>query len=79
MSDYLTTLATLPPSGRRYIGDGVDASFDGYQFWLDTDGNVIAVNPEVLLNLIAFALEVGMLTKRSQCAAPTSSDQPSST
>lgn len=37
--------------GRRYLGDGVYASFDGYQVWLavDRDGEAvgIAVEPRV--------------------------------
>ena len=36
----------------RYLGDGVYASFDGYQFWLDTRAqlpiNRIALEPMVM-------------------------------
>lgn len=38
----------------RYIGDGVEASYDGYHIWLKTvDGNnhQIALEPDVLKKL----------------------------
>lgn len=42
----------------EYLGDGVYATFDGYQVWLDTRGqspvNRIALEPEVLASLLAF-------------------------
>lgn len=45
-----------------YIGDGVYASFDGYQVWLRTpreDGNhEIALEPPVLAALNAFVARI---------------------
>jgi hypothetical protein len=42
-----------------YLGDGVYASFDGYQIWLDTRGqspvNKIALEPETLDALNKYA------------------------
>ena len=41
-----------------YLGDGVYASFDGYQIWLDTRAqdpvNRIALEPNVYYALISF-------------------------
>ena len=47
----------------RYIGDGVYASFDGYQIWLKTDRgdgmmHEIAIEPEVLSALNAYAADI---------------------
>ena len=50
----------------EYLGDGVYASFDGYQIWLATnhhENRVIAVEPEVLLRLIEYAQKLGVLRK----------------
>jgi hypothetical protein len=41
-----------------YIGDGVYASFDGYQIWLAAnhhENKVVALEPEVMNSLIRFA------------------------
>ena len=42
-----------------YLGDGVYASFDGYQIWLHAEReqgwHVIALEPAVLTALIAYA------------------------
>jgi hypothetical protein len=42
----------------RYLGDGVYASFDGYQIWLkaERDGSMheIAIEPEVLARLLQY-------------------------
>ena len=41
----------------RYLGDGVYASFDGYQIWVDTrmEGACkIALEPEVLIRLVQY-------------------------
>lgn len=43
----------------RYLGDGVYASFDGYQIWLKTDRgdgvrNEIAIEPEVFESLTRY-------------------------
>jgi hypothetical protein len=49
--------------GETYLGDGVYASFDGYQFWLKTsDGvtitNEIALDTHVFAALVAYVKEV---------------------
>jgi hypothetical protein len=47
-----------------HLGDGVYASFDGYQIWLAAnhhENKVIALEPEVLVRLIAYAERVGIL------------------
>jgi hypothetical protein len=42
----------------RYLGDGVYASFDGYQIWLDTRGQYpvhkIALEPAVFAGLLDY-------------------------
>lgn len=42
----------------RYLGDGVYASFDGYQIWLDTRAQIpvqrIALDPHVYTALLSF-------------------------
>jgi hypothetical protein len=39
----------------QYLGDGVYASFDGYQTWLQTlEGYRIALEPAVMAALIAY-------------------------
>jgi hypothetical protein len=51
----------------EYLGDGVYAGHDGYQIWLaanDQRNQVIALEPEVLVALIAYAERVGMLPPR---------------
>ena len=40
-----------------YLGDGVYASFDGYQIWLAVDhyeNNVVALEPSVFANLCEY-------------------------
>lgn len=52
---------------KTYLGDGVYASFDGYQIWLaanSADNVVIAIEPGVLVELINFAGERGMINVR---------------
>lgn len=48
-----------PPIQPRYIGDGVYASFDGYQIWLHLGSHlspgVVALEPAVLDSLNEFA------------------------
>lgn len=40
---------------KTYLGDGVYASFDGYQIWLTTlEGNRIALEPNVYLALLDY-------------------------
>jgi len=41
-----------------YLGDGVYASFDGYQIWLAVnhhENKLVALEPEVMEKLLAFA------------------------
>ena len=46
----------------RYIGDGVYASFDGYQIWLRVGSHtappLVAIEPEVLESLCELATEI---------------------
>ena len=46
----------------RYLGDGVYASFDGYQIWLDTRAQVpvnrIALESQVLAALVNYAAAI---------------------
>ena len=43
---------------KTYLGDGVYAEFDGYQIWLETQGEYvtmrIALEPEVFENLVNY-------------------------
>lgn len=42
-------------SPRTYLGDGVYASFDGYQVWLETlEAQAIAIEPETMAALIRY-------------------------
>jgi hypothetical protein len=52
------------PEDKRYIGDGVYASFDGYSIWIWTDNGIeqsepIALEPSVLAHLNKFAKDSG--------------------
>lgn len=47
-----------------YLGDGVYASNDGYQIWLavnDHTNKVVALESEVLLNLIKYAKGINII------------------
>lgn len=47
-----------------YLGDGVYASHDGFQFWLKTQsGMSIALEPQVVAKLKAYEQEVDTLIK----------------
>lgn len=39
---------------KTYLGDGVYASFDGYQVWIWTSNGRIALEPETLQSLVEF-------------------------
>ena len=44
---------------KHYLGDGVYASFDGYQIWLETSNgyaitNRIALEPKVVVALLSY-------------------------
>jgi hypothetical protein len=44
-----------------YLGDGVYASFDGYQIWLAVnypENKQVAIEPAVLLSLLSYAERV---------------------
>ena len=41
-----------------YLGDGVYASFDGYQIWLRVDDREIALEPAVYDRLVEYAGKV---------------------
>lgn len=44
----------------QYLGDGVYASFDGFQIWLRTqEGNEIALEPSVMTALYRYAFALG--------------------
>ena len=52
-----------------YLGDGVYASFDGYQIWLAAnhhENRVVALEPAVLLQLIEYAQRLGLLSSKSR-------------
>ena len=54
----------------EHLGDGVYASHDGYQIWLAAnhhDNRVIALEPGVLRQLIAYAKRIGMDTGGATC------------
>ena len=45
----------------EYLGDGVYASFDGYQVWLavnDYENKVVALEPNVLMRLVTYNMRV---------------------
>lgn len=46
---------------QTYLGDGVYASFDGYQIWLAVNhhtNNVVAIEPSVMESLMHYAAKV---------------------
>jgi hypothetical protein len=48
---------TEPDTNAAYLGDGVYASFDGWDIWLavnDHHNQVVCLEPEVMAKLIAF-------------------------
>lgn len=52
-----------------YLGDGVYASFDGYQIWLAAnhhENRVVALEPAVLLQLIEYAQRLGILSSKER-------------
>jgi hypothetical protein len=59
---------------QRYLGDGVYASFDGYQIWLDTRAqepvNRIALEPEVFRALCAFERDLRAGAPPGGCNPP---------
>jgi len=54
----------MPEETDKYLGDGVYASFDGFQIWLaanDHNNKVIAIEPAVMTELIRYALQMGII------------------
>ena len=58
-----------------YLGDGVYASFDGYQIWLAANhpaNKVVALEPAVFSNLVVYKdnliLELKELGQNASCA-----------
>lgn len=46
---------------QTYLGDGVYASFDGFQIWLAVNhhtNKVVAIEPKVMRELLAYASRV---------------------
>jgi len=58
----------------RYIGDGVTASWDGYQIWLRTEREAstheIALESETFYNLLRYQRDLAAITKKIQEAGP---------
>jgi hypothetical protein len=55
----------------RYLGDGVYASFDGFQIWLsvnDHRNKVVALDPEVMANLIEYSLRLAAAIRKAMDA-----------
>jgi hypothetical protein len=55
-------MTTDPQTTPRYLGDGVYASFDGYQIWLHVGSHdarpVVALEPKVIDALNQFAGDI---------------------
>lgn len=50
---------TFEPNERIYLGDGVYATFDGFQIWLNTQtGDHIALEPSVFKSLIDYQKQI---------------------
>ena len=61
------TLGSRQKGQDVHIGDGVYASFDGYQIWLAVDhheNKVVALEPKVLESLVRYAIGWGLAAKR---------------
>lgn len=61
---------TDPTQYPAYLGDGVYASFDGYQIWLRTEGmdgvNEIAIDDQTWTALVAYRDRLTATHKESQ-------------
>lgn len=61
---------TYPQQFPAYLGDGVYASFDGYQIWLRTEGmdgvNEIAIDDQTWAALVAYRDRLTATHKESQ-------------
>ena len=52
----------------QHLGDGVYASNDGYHIWLAAnhhDNKVVALEPQVMMALIRYATELGVIVSES--------------
>lgn len=52
----------------RYLGDGVYASFDGYQIWLAVnhhENKVVALEPDVFRALVGYAHDISTIERQS--------------
>lgn len=60
-------MITQQNTNHEHIGDGVYASFDGYQIWLDLraqdDTTAIALEPSVMQHLVRYAKERGVISQ----------------
>lgn len=48
----------------RYLGDGVYASYDGYQIYLavgDYEHKVVALDSSVMLELLRYTIDIGVI------------------
>lgn len=65
MADVEPKPDTFP---ERYLGDGVYASFDGFQIWLDTraqpEVNRIALEPETFDALLRYQRELAQFIEQ---------------
>ena len=62
---------------KKYLGDGVYATFDGHQIWLETERGFhtdrIALEPAVFISLVGYAQrDLGWRFSIGERQAPTS-------
>lgn len=59
----------------RYLGDGVTASFDGFQIWLEADQegvrHRIALEAETFSALLQYQRDLANVIKQTQETGPT--------
>ncbi len=61
------SLGNRQPGQDVYLGDGVYASFDGFQIWLAVnhhENKVVAIEPKVMEGLVRYASGVWPKVKR---------------
>jgi hypothetical protein len=56
--DQQTAESGPAPFPKRYIGDGVYATFDGYQIWVQAEGARIALEPTVMAALKQYEVDL---------------------
>lgn len=67
-------MSLLKDAPQAYLGDGVYASFDGYQIWLAAnhhENKVVALEPAVMRALIAYQARVDDWCRAGREAATT--------